>query len=129
MVEAQANPDTAGLRRPPAAPLFAATLAFCGGILLQTYCYKPAALYLLCAMGLMLCGAAALRYVRRRARRGLAYCAAVLAFLPAGALLTAAHQAQPVAVPTLLNYAGGDEVTLTGYVARSGSLRAGPRRA
>ena len=49
----------------------------------------------------------------------------MLAFFPAGALLTAAHQAQPAAAPTLLNYAGGDEVTLTGYVARSGSLRRG----
>ena len=73
MAEAAANPETAGLRRPPAAPLFAATLAFCGGILLQTYCYKPAALYLLCTVGLVLCCAAALRYVRgvRGARAGI----------------------------------------------------------
>ena len=125
MVEAQANPEAAGLRRPPATPLFAATLAFCGGILLQTYCYKPAALYLLCAVGLMLCSALALRYVRSVRGAVLAYSAAVLAFLPAGALLTAAYQAQPAAVPSLLNYAGGDEVTLIGYVARSGSLRGG----
>jgi len=125
MVEAAANPETVGLRRPPAAPLFAAVLAFCGGILLQTYCYKPAALYLLCAVGMMLCSAAALRYVAGARGARLAYCAAVLAFFPAGALLMAAHQAQPMAAPSLLKYAGGEEVTLTGYVARSGSLRTG----
>ena len=38
---------------------------------------------------------------------------------------TAAHGSQPRAAPTVLNYADGDEVTLTGYVARSGSLRTG----
>jgi competence protein ComEC len=125
MADAPPNSETAGLRRPPAAPLFAATFAFCGGILLQTYCYKPAALYLLCTAGLMLCSAAALRHVSSTRGAMLAYCAAVLAFFPAGAMLTAAHQSQPLAVPSLLKYAGGDEVTLTGYVARSGSLRTG----
>jgi competence protein ComEC len=130
MAEAPTNPDTARLRRPPAAPLFAATLAFCGGILLQSYCYKPAALYLLCTVGLVLCSVAALRLRHNAGGRGtrramLAYSGAVLAFLPAGALLTAAHQAQPAAPATLLRYAGGEEVTLTGYVARTGSLRAG----
>jgi competence protein ComEC len=130
MAEAPANPESAVLRRPPAAPLFAATLAFCSGILLQTYCYKPAALYLLCTAGLAMCSVAALRVLDhgegRRARGTmLAYGTAVLAFFPAGALLTAAHREQPVAVPSLLNYAGGEEVTLTGYVARSGSLRTG----
>ena len=80
MAEVQANPKIAGLRRPPAAPLFAAVLAFCGGILLQTYCYKPAVLYLLCTAGLMLCSAAALRYVYGARGARVAYCAAVLAF-------------------------------------------------
>jgi competence protein ComEC len=132
MVDASTNPEAVRLRRPPAAPLFAATLAFCGGILLQNYCYKPAALYLLCTAGLALCSVAALRLPSSGAGRGarrtmLAYCAAVLAFFPAGALLTATHQAQQTerASPSLLRYAGGDEVTLTGYVARSGSLRTG----
>jgi competence protein ComEC len=130
MTEAAANPETAGLRRPPAAPLFAATLAFCGGILLQNYCYKSASLYLLCMAGFVLCSVAALRLLCNGASRGargavLAYSAAVLAFFPAGALLTATHRALPSPSPSLLNYAGGEEVTLTGYVARSGSLRTG----
>lgn len=112
-------------RRPPAAPLFAATVFFSGGVLLQGYCYKPARLYFFCALGLALCSLVALKMVRSRRRALLAYCAAVLAFFPMGALLAAAHQSRAVAPATVLNYAGGEEVTLTGYVARSGSLRSG----
>ena len=68
---------------------------------------------------------AALRYARGASGAALAYTGAVLAFFPAGALLTAAHQSQPSPSPSLFQYASGEEVTLTGYVARSGSLRAG----
>jgi competence protein ComEC len=128
MVDALTNPEAGRVRRSPAAPLFAATLAFCGGIILQNYCYKPAALYLLGTAGLALCSMAALRVAAKTSgARGarLAYCGAVLAFFPAGALLTAAHQAQPGPPTGLLKYSGGEEVTLTGYVARSGSLRVG----
>ena len=39
--------------------------------------------------------------------------------------MTAAHGSRVAAPATLLQYASGDEVTLTGYVARSGSLRTG----
>jgi competence protein ComEC len=124
-------------RRPPAAPLFAATVAFCGGIVLHHSVYKPPLLYLLCTLGFALCSVAALwvaRYAERNAeRRGegagtgavLAYIGAVLAFFPAGALLATAHQEQPSPSSTLLQYASGEEVNLTGYVTRSGSLRVG----
>jgi competence protein ComEC len=149
MAEAPANPESAALlespgasagarqraipppsaagarRRPPAAPLFAATLAFCGGIVLQHFCYKPPGLYLLCMAAFALCSVAALRFGSSKSvlRVVLAYCGAVLAFFPAGALLASAHPMQPAAPPALLRYAGGEEVTLTGYVVRSGSLR------
>lgn len=93
MAEAAANPQSAALGRPPAAPLFAATLAFCGGIILQNFCYKPPSLYLLCTAGFALCSLSALRYLRGPRGPILAYLAAVLAFFPAGALLTAAHPA------------------------------------
>lgn len=119
------TPQLAVSRRPPAAPLFAATVFFCGGILLQNYCYKPARLYFLCALGLALCSVATLCFVQSKRRALVAYCSAVLAFFPMGALLTAAHQSRAVPPATVLNYSGGEEVTLTGYVARSGSLRTG----
>ncbi len=90
MPDAPTNPETP--RRPPAAPLFAATLAFCGGILLQSYCYKPATLYFLCTLALALSSLLALRFAKGGRRALLAYSGAVLAFLPAGALFTAAHQ-------------------------------------
>jgi competence protein ComEC len=122
-------PDTPQLavtnRRPPAAPLFAATVFFCGGILLQSYCYKPVRLYFFCTLALVLCSLAGLCLVRSKRRALLAYCSAVLAFFSLGALLTAAHQSRAVAPATVLNYSGGEEVTLIGYVARSGSLRTG----
>lgn len=123
MPDAPIIPETP--RRPPAAPLFAATVAFSGGILLQSYCYKPATLYFLCTLAFALSSLLALRFAKGGGRAVLAYSGAVLAFLPAGALFTAAHQARPSLLPTLLNYAGGEEVTLTGYVARAGSLRTG----
>ena len=124
-------PETEARRRPPAAPLFAATLAFCGGIVLQHTCYKPPLLYLLCSLGFAICSVAALWHgSKRSARQGassavLAYIGAVLAFLPAGALVTAARQSLPSPSPSLLQYASGDDVTLTGYVVRSGSMRSG----
>lgn len=123
MPDAPTNPESP--RRPPAAPLFAATVAFSGGILLQSYCYKPATLYFICTMAFALCSLLALRFAKSGRRAVLAYSGAVLAFLPAGALFTAAHQSRPSPVPTVLNYASGEEVTLTGYVARPGSLRKG----
>jgi competence protein ComEC len=123
MPEAPANPDAP--RRPPAAPLFAATVAFSGGILLQSYCYKPAALYFICTIAFALCSLLALRFAHGMRRAVLAYSAAVLAFLPAGALFTAAHQSRPVMAATVLGFASGDEVTLTGYVARASSVRTG----
>ncbi len=110
---------------PPAAPLFAATVAFSAGILLQSYCYKPATLYFVCTMAFALCSLLALRFAKSGMRAVLAYSGAVLAFLPAGALFTAAHQSRPSPVATVLNYASGDEATLTGYVVRPGSLRKG----
>ena len=128
-------PEAEVRRRPPAAPLFAATLAFCGGIVLQNTVYKPPFLYLLCTLGFALCSVAAVFAGRKSgAKCGegegtsslvLAYVGAVLAFFPAGALLAAAHQSKPSPSPALLQYASGEEVTLTGYVARSGSLRVG----
>ncbi len=124
MQDAPTNPDPPR-RRPPAAPLFAATVAFSGGILLQSCVYKPATLYFLCTVAFALCSLLAVRFASPGRRALLAYTAAVLAFFPAGALFTAARQSQPAPLPTLLKYAGGDEVTLTGYVTRSGSLRAG----
>jgi competence protein ComEC len=123
MRDAPTNPETP--RRPPAAPLFAATVAFSVGILLQSYCYKPAALYFICTVAFAMCSLLALRFARGGCRAVLAYSGAVLAFLPAGALFTAAHQSRPSPSPTVLNYASGEEVTLTGYVARAGSLRNG----
>ncbi len=123
MSESSISPETS--RRPPAAPLFAATVAFSGGILLQSYCYKPASLYFICTMAFALCSLLALRFARSGRREVLAYGGAVLAFLPAGALFTAAHQSRPSPVATVLNFASGEEVTLTGYVARPGSLRKG----
>ncbi|HVJ04056.1 MAG TPA: ComEC/Rec2 family competence protein [Candidatus Saccharimonadales bacterium] len=124
MPDVHSNPETAR-RRPPAAPLFAATVSFSCGILLQTYVDKPAALYFLCTIGLALCSVIALRFATRGHRALFGYIAAVLAFFPAGALLTAAHASRPAPVATVLQYAGGDEVTLTGYVARESSRRAG----
>ena len=55
----------------------------------------------------------------------LAYCGAVLAFFPAGGAADGGAAGTADGAPSLLKYSGGDEVTLTGYVARSGSLRAG----
>src|SRR6266536_636884 len=52
-------PQAEACPRAPAAPLFAATLAFCGGILLQHSCYKPPSIYLLCTLGFALCSVAA----------------------------------------------------------------------
>jgi competence protein ComEC len=124
MADVPDNPEIPR-RRPPAAPLLAATLLFSGGIVLQTYIYKPVGLYFLCTVALALCSMLALRFVPGRRRALLAYVGAVLAFFPAGALLTAAHKSPSAPAPTLLKYAGGEEVTLTGYVARSGSLRMG----
>jgi len=123
MPDGPINPEIP--RRPPAAPLFAATIAFSSGIVLQSYCYKPAALYFFCTLALALCSLLALRLGTQGRRATLAYCGAALAFFPAGALFTAAHQSRPATVPTVLNYASGEEVTLTGYVARGGSLRTG----
>jgi competence protein ComEC len=126
MTEATTNPEAFERgARPPAAPLFAATIFFAGGILLQSYTYKPAALYFLCTVALALCSLLALRFISEGRRALFAYVAAVLAFFPAGALFTAAHGSVSAPTPTLLNFASGEEVTLTGYVARGGSLRAG----
>jgi competence protein ComEC len=125
MTDVQANPEGVRHRRPPAAPVFAATLFFSAGIALQNYTYKPAALYFYCSLAFAACSLLALRFAKGQSRALLAYASAAMAFLPAGALCTAAHQARPVPVPTVLEYAGGEEVTLTGYVARSGSLRSG----
>jgi competence protein ComEC len=125
MPDAPTNPETPSRRRPPASPLFAATVSFSGGILLQSYIYKPAALYFLCTILFALCSLLALRLVQGEWRARLAYAGAVLAFFPAGALCSAAYQSRPHPPATVLQYAGGDEVTLTGYVARSGSLRSG----
>jgi competence protein ComEC len=125
MTDVSANPEGVIRRRPPAAPLFAATVFFTSGILLQNYTYKPAGLYFDCTMVLALCSLLSLRFVKGRRRALLAYVSAVLAFLPAGALCTAARQARALPSATVLDYAGGEEVTLTGYVARSGSLRGG----
>ncbi|MGA3126605.1 MAG: ComEC/Rec2 family competence protein [Candidatus Korobacteraceae bacterium] len=123
MPDAPTNPETP--RRPPAAPLFAATIAFSAGILLQSYCYKPAGLYFFCTVALALCSLLALRFAARGRGALLAYCGAVLAFFPVGALFTAAHGSRPAPVATVLHYASGEEVTLTGYVAHGGSLRTG----
>jgi len=125
MLDKPTAPDAPRRSRPPAAPLFAAAVSFSAGILLQTYTAKPAALYFACTIGFALCSLLALRFATGGRRALIAYAGAVLAFLPAGALLTAAHQSRPAPTATLLNYATGDEVTLTGYVARGGSLRAG----
>jgi competence protein ComEC len=125
MTDVSANPEGVLPRRPPAAPIFAATFFFCAGIALQNYIYKPAALYFSCTVALAVCSLLALRFATGRKRTLLAYVGAVLAFFPAGALCTAAHQARIVSAPTVLDFAGGEEVTLTGYVARSGSLRSG----
>jgi competence protein ComEC len=123
MSEAPANPPSQ--RRPPAAPLLAATLAFSAGILLQSYCYKPVTLYFICTVALALCSLLALRFAKGSSRAILAYVGAVLAFFPAGAWFTAAHQSLALPSSSVLTYASGQEVTLTGYVARSGSLRTG----
>ncbi len=123
MSDAHSNPETAR-RRPPAAPLFAATVCFSSGILLQTYVNKPAALYFLCTLGFALCSLVSLRLARNN-RALIGYVAAILAFFPAGALLTCAQGSRSAPVPTILQYAGGDEVTLTGYVVRESSRRAG----
>ncbi len=125
MTDVSANPEGVISRRPPAAPLFAATVSFVAGILLQNYTYKPASLYFDCTLLLALCSLLSLRFVKGRRRALLAYISAVLAFFPAGALCTAARQARALPSATVLDYAGGEEVTLTGYVARSGSLRGG----
>ena len=125
MRNSASNPEAEAPRRPPAAPLFAALLAFSAGILLQQLTYKPPRLYLLCLCGFALCALLAVRLLRGRRRALLAYMAASLAFLPAGALTMAARQARPLPAATVFNYSGGEEVTLTGYVARSGSLRSG----
>jgi competence protein ComEC len=125
MLDAPTNPEALPRRRPPAAPLFAAVIFFSAGIVLQNYIYKPAALYFFCTAALALCALLALRFAKGGRRALLGYAGAVLAFFPAGALCTAAHQSRPAPVPTVLQYASGDEVTLTGYVARTGSLRGG----
>jgi competence protein ComEC len=125
MLDGPTNPETLPVRRPPAAPLFAATVLFSAGILLQSYCYKPASLYFLCSVALALCSLLALRFAKGGRRELIAYTGAALAFLPAGALCSAAHGARSTLPATVLQYSGGDEVTLTGYVARTGSLRKG----
>jgi len=125
MLDGPINPDTLARRRPPAAPLFAATISFSAGIVLQSYSYKPATLYLLCSAALALCSLLALRFLKGGHRELIAYTGAVLAFFPAGALCSAAYGARPAPVSTVLQYSGGGEVTLTGYVARTGSLRKG----
>jgi competence protein ComEC len=122
--EAAISEDEIG-RRAPATPLFAAAVSFSGGILLANYTYKPAVLYFACTVLFALCALLEMRFGRGRWRARLAYAGAVLAFFPAGALLAVAHDSRPVAEATLLEYSGGEEVTLTGYVARSGSLRMG----
>jgi len=125
MLDGPIKPETISSRRPPAAPLFAATVFFSAGILLQCYSYRPATLCFISAAALALCSLLALRLARGGSRELIAYAGAVLAFLPAGALCAAAHQSGPVPATTVLQYAGGDEVTLTGFVARTGSLRKG----
>jgi competence protein ComEC len=124
MLAGPINPETLP-RRPPAAPLFAAVILFSAGILLQGYCYKPASLYFLCSAALALCSLLALRFAKGGRRELIAYAGAVLAFFPAGALCSAAHGSRPAPAATVLQYAGGDEVTLTGYATRTGSLRVG----
>jgi competence protein ComEC len=125
MTDVNANPEGATRRRPPAAPIFAATVSFSGGILLQNYIYKPAGLYFACMIAFALCSLVAMRVAKGRRRALLAYAGAVLAFFPAGALCTAAREARAMPTATVMDYSGGEEVTLTGYVARSGSLRSG----
>ncbi len=125
MRDSAANPEATAQPRPPSAPLFAALLSFSAGILLQQFLYRPPRLYFFCLCGFVLCALLSARLLRGRSRAMLAYVAAALAFLPAGALTLAARQARPLPVATVLNYSGGEEVTLTGYVARSGSLRSG----
>ena len=125
MLDGPINPETLPRRRPPAAPLFAAVLSFSAGILLQGYSYKPASLYLFCSAALALCALLALRFGKGGPRDLIAYAGAVLAFFPAGALCSAAHGFRLAPPATVLQYAGGDEVTLTGYATRTGSLRAG----
>jgi len=125
MTDVPVNPEGVRLRRPPAAPIFAATIFFCGGIVLQNSIYKPAGLYFGCALALAVCSLLSLRLAKGKRRALLAYASAALAFFPAGALCTAMRQARVIPSATVLEYSGGEEVTLTGYVARSGSLRSG----
>jgi hypothetical protein len=78
MPDGPINPKTP--RHPPATPLFAATIAFSAGIVLQSYCYKPAALYFICTIALALCSLLALRAAARGHRTTLVYCGAALFF-------------------------------------------------
>ena len=64
MTDVSANPEGVLRRRPPAAPIFAATFFFCAGIVLQNYTYKPAALYFTCTVALALCSVLALRVAK-----------------------------------------------------------------
>jgi competence protein ComEC len=125
MRDSASNPEASEARRPPAAPLFAALLSFSAGILLQQFLYRPPRLYFFCLCGFVLCALLSVKLLRGRRRAMLASAAAALAFLPAGALSLAARQAHPLPAATIFQYSGGEEVTLTGYVARSGSLRSG----
>ncbi|MDR3763395.1 MAG: ComEC/Rec2 family competence protein [Acidobacteriota bacterium] len=119
------SPDAPLPRRPPAAPVFAACLSFSGGILLNQFMYKPAALYLYGTVAFAFCAVAAMLWVHTSRRGLVAYAAAVLAYFPAGALCSTTLAARPEEPSTILDYSGGEEVTLTGYVARSGSLHSG----
>lgn len=101
-------------------PMMAAAAAFATGIAAQPYIYHP--IWFWTAAALLL-GVAAL-YLHSRMQY-VAYGAALVALGCVGAFVAQARDSQPKSAASLIEYANGEPVTLTGVVVRDGVLRTG----
>ena len=98
--------------------MFIAALSFAAGIVGERHLWHPPAVWLLAFA--MLCACALLLLPRRP---WLAAYATALLFVIAGAFGSQAQSSQPKPAAEILRYTSGDEVVLTGYVARDGIWR------
>lgn len=92
-------------------PAFVCALALAAGILIGHLALRPPLLWAGAFLALA-CLAVLARHGRARAA------AAVLAFIPVGALLLQAHDSRPQQVPDLARVISAGEATVTGYVLR-----------
>ena len=101
-------------------PMMAAAVAFATGIAIERYLFHPIWFWMAAAI---LLGIAALSLHRRQ--QYAAYAAALVAIACVGAFTAQAEATRPKPESTVLHYATGEPVILTGTIVRDGVLRTG----